>query len=72
MRHSRVTLSPAGTRAAGLLLGHAADRVLGDPRRFHPVAGFGTVAGALERRLHADSRARGAAYTTLLVGGVAA
>ncbi|MFE5210437.1 cobalamin biosynthesis protein [Streptomyces sp. NPDC056600] len=72
MRHSRVSTSRGSTRAAGLLLGHAADRLLGDPRRFHPVAGFGTVAGALERRLHADSRARGAAYTALLVGGVAA
>ncbi|MEU9579313.1 cobalamin biosynthesis protein [Streptomyces chilikensis] len=60
------------TRAAGLLLGHAADRLLGDPRRFHPVAGFGTVAASLERRLHADSRARGAVHTLLLVGGAAA
>ncbi|WP_151774090.1 cobalamin biosynthesis protein [Streptomyces abyssomicinicus] len=60
------------TRAAGLLLGHAADRLLGDPRRYHPVAGFGTVAATLERRLHADSRARGVAHTLLLVGGTAA
>lgn len=72
MRHARVNPSRAVTRAAGLLLGHAADRLLGDPRRLHPVAGFGTVAGALERRLHADSRARGAAYTAVLVGGAAA
>ncbi|MGW0928967.1 cobalamin biosynthesis protein [Streptomyces sp. NPDC002644] len=67
MRPSRLN-----TRAAGLLLGHLADRLLGDPRRLHPVAGFGTVAAALEERLHADSRARGTAYTALLVGGAAA
>ncbi|MEU6160694.1 cobalamin biosynthesis protein [Streptomyces sp. NPDC047130] len=67
MRPSRLN-----TRAAGLLLGHLADRLLGDPRRLHPVAGFGTVAAALEERTHADSRARGAAYTALLVGGAAA
>nr|WP_184292543.1 cobalamin biosynthesis protein [Nocardiopsis algeriensis] len=58
-------------RAAGLLLGYAADRLLGDPRRFHPVAGFGTVAAALEKRLYADSRPRGTAHTVLLVGAAA-
>lgn len=59
-------------RAAGLLLGYAADRVLGDPQRFHPVAGFGRTALALEQRIHADSRGRGVAYTALLVGTTAA
>ena len=60
------------SRAAGLLLGCAADRLLGDPRRFHPVAGFGTTAAAVERLLYADSRARGVAHTALLVGGTVA
>ncbi len=55
-------------RAVGLLLGFAADRVLGDPRRFHPVAGLGTAAAALEGRLYADSRTRGVIYTATLVG----
>ncbi len=55
-------------RGLGLVLGFAADRAFGDPRRFHPVAGFGQVAGRLERRLYADSRARGSAYTLVLVG----
>lgn len=55
-------------RAVGLLLGFAADRVLGDPQRLHPVAGFGNAAAALERRLYADSRPRGAAHTVALVG----
>jgi adenosylcobinamide-phosphate synthase len=56
------------SRALGLLLGFLADRAFGDPRRFHPGAGFGQVAGALERRVYADSRARGSAYTLVLVG----
>lgn len=56
-------------RALGLLLGFAADRLLGDPQRLHPVAGFGTVAAAVERRLYADSRARGVVHTAALVGG---
>ncbi|WP_433798227.1 cobalamin biosynthesis protein [Actinomycetospora sp. CA-084318] len=57
-------------RALGLLLGVAADAVLGDPRRGHPVALFGSVAGRLERAWWADSRPRGAAYCAVLVGGV--
>ena len=67
MRRARMR----GARAAGLLLGHAADRLLGDPRRFHPVAGFGSAASSLERRLYADSRARGTVHTVLLVGAAA-
>jgi adenosylcobinamide-phosphate synthase len=55
--------------AAGLLAGFAADRLLGDPRQFHPVAGFGRVAGALESRAWSPSRARGATYAAALVGG---
>lgn len=59
-------------RAWGLLVGFVADRLLGDPRRFHPVAGFGTVAAAVERRVYADSRTRGAAHTAALVGSAIA
>ncbi|WP_071812557.1 cobalamin biosynthesis protein [Lentzea guizhouensis] len=59
-------------RALGLLLGVAADAVFGDPRRFHPVAAFGTAASAVEKRLHDDSKAAGVAYTTVLVGSVVA
>lgn len=58
--------------AVGLLVGYAADSLLGDPRRLHPVAGFGTVAARLERATYADSRVRGAGYTLLLVGGATA
>jgi len=56
------------SRALGILLGFAADRVFGDPRRFHPVAGFGQVASRLESRWYDDSRATGTAYATVLVG----
>ena len=56
-------------RALGLLLGYAADRVWGDPRRWHPVAGFARCALAVEQRLYRDSRARGVAQVVLLVAG---
>jgi adenosylcobinamide-phosphate synthase len=56
-------------RAFGLLLGDAADRAWGDPLRGHPVAGFGSCALALERRLYRDSRASGVAHVLVLAGG---
>ncbi len=59
-------------RAAGLLLGYAADRLLGDPRRLHPVAGFGQLAAALERRTWRDDRAAGVVHVAVLVGGAVA
>lgn len=55
-------------RATGLALGVLADAVLADPRRGHPVAGFGRLAGAAERVLWRDSRAAGVGYTALCVG----
>lgn len=54
--------------AAGLALGAAADLLLADPRRWHPVAGFGWAAAALERRTWRDSRAAGVAHAGLLTG----
>lgn len=60
-----------GARAAGLCAGFALDLALADPRRGHPVAGFGALARGLERRTYADSRAAGTAYTVALVGGAA-
>jgi adenosylcobinamide-phosphate synthase len=48
--------------AGGLVLGTVLDALRPDPRRAHPVAGFGACAGALERRMWADDRARGALY----------
>ena len=54
--------------AAGLAVGYALDAALGDPRRLHPVAGYGRAAGALEERLYRPHRAAGTAYTALAVG----
>jgi adenosylcobinamide-phosphate synthase len=65
-----MTLSRASASALGLGLGYLADGLLGDPRRGHPVAGFGTMAAALERRCYADDRRAGVAYVLTLVGGV--
>lgn len=45
----------------------ALDAWFGEPRRFHPLVGFGRLAQALERRLHADSRARGCLAVALLL-----
>ena len=57
--------------AAGLGLGYAADALFGDPRRGHPVAGFGTVADRLEPASYADSRLAGVVHVGLLVGSAA-
>lgn len=59
-------------RAAGLALGYLADIALGDPRRGHPVAWFGTAAARLERLTYADRRAAGVAHTGALVGALLA
>ncbi len=56
-------------RAVGLLLGVAADAVLKDPARLHPVAGFGRLASSAERGIYADNRRAGLAYSGVLVGG---
>jgi adenosylcobinamide-phosphate synthase len=60
------------SRVIGIILGFAADRLIGDPRRFHPVAGFGRTAARAEEHLYADTRTAGAAYTAILVGGTTA
>ncbi|MFI6367567.1 cobalamin biosynthesis protein [Nocardia sp. NPDC050630] len=60
------------SRAAGLMLGFALDRVFGDPRRWHPVAGFGTAAVALERLTYTDRRSAGVVHELVLVGATTA
>ena len=66
------TSAPAAILAAGLLAGYAADAILADPRRGHPVALFGQAARKFEQSCYADSRGRGALYTAACVGGCAA
>ncbi|MEU0088007.1 cobalamin biosynthesis protein [Streptomyces sp. NPDC006274] len=65
MRADRIFVYGA---AAGLV----GDRLLGDPRRGHPVAVFGRAAGAVERALWRDHRGRGALHTALCAGGAVA
>ncbi|MGW0856766.1 cobalamin biosynthesis protein [Streptomyces sp. NPDC002690] len=55
--------------AYGATAGLIADRLLGDPRRGHPVAGFGLAAAAVEKRLWRDHRGRGALHTLVCAGG---
>ena len=62
---------PGSARAAGLLAGGLLDAVLGDPRRGHPVAIFGTAASRAETLLWSDSRGRGAAMVAACVAPVA-
>lgn len=57
--------------AMALLCGYAADLALGDPGRWHPVAGFGRAALALERVLYAPTRMRGALFAAVLVAAPA-
>ena len=62
----------AGGRPVGILIGALADAFLADPRRGHPVAGFGRCATALESITYRDSRTAGAAHTAALVALVTA
>jgi adenosylcobinamide-phosphate synthase len=56
----------------GLLLGAALDSLIADPRRLHPVAGFGRAVSAVESRTWADTRGRGVVFALGCVGGAAA
>lgn len=55
----------------GIAVGFVADALLGDPRRGHPVAGFGTAAARLEKLTYADNRRAGVLHTGLLLGALA-
>ena len=59
-------------RATGIAVGYLVDVLLGDPRRGHPVAMFGSAAARLERRTYADDRRAGALHTATLLAGLAA
>ncbi|MUM15993.1 cobalamin biosynthesis protein [Mycobacterium sp. CBMA271] len=65
-------MSRRGSRAAGVALGYVLDRRFGDPRRFHPVAGFGQVAAALETYTYRDTRVAGTAHSAALITAVTA
>ncbi len=54
-----------------LLAGYAVDAAVGDPARWHPVAGLGHTALALERAAYAPTRLRGAAVVAVLVAAPA-
>jgi len=56
--------------AMGLALGFVLDRLLGDPACYHPVAGFGRYARAVESRMYRDDRAAGALYVGAVVAPV--
>lgn len=57
--------------AGAIAAAWVADRLVGDPARFHPVAGFGRTAMRLEQRVWRPTRVAGAAHTASLVGAVA-
>ena len=53
---------------AAIVCGWLADRLLGDPARLHPVAGFGALAARLERLLCRPTRTAGGLYAGTLAG----
>ncbi|MCW2809788.1 MAG: cobD, partial [Friedmanniella sp.] len=66
-RSSPSTVATRLAPAAGLILGFVIDRLVGDPRRGHPVAGFGRLALALEARTYADRRSAGVLHLAVLL-----
>jgi adenosylcobinamide-phosphate synthase len=66
MRTAGWLASPGAQRAAGIGLGLAADSVLADPARWHPVAGVGQLASHLEEALYQPRRTRGGLHLALV------
>jgi adenosylcobinamide-phosphate synthase len=58
--------------AVAIGLGAVLDAIVGDPARYHPVAGFGRFAAMLERGMWRPQRRHGVVYVGLLVGTTAA
>jgi adenosylcobinamide-phosphate synthase len=56
------------TRLVGVLIGYLVDLLVGDPKRGHPVAGFGAAAAVVERFTYRQSRAAGVAHVGVLIG----
>ena len=63
------TPSDRRARAAGIALGMLLDAAAGDPRRWHPVAGYGRLMGWFERGIYRPSRVRGAGFTAAALAG---
>ncbi|MEU1226013.1 cobalamin biosynthesis protein [Streptomyces sp. NPDC005828] len=61
-----------GVFAYGAALGLAVDRLVGDPRRGHPVAAFGRAAGRVEQALWRDHRGWGALHIAVCAGATVA
>lgn len=57
---------------ATVLLAIAADEAFGDPRRGHPVAGYGRAVGRWERAVYRPRRGAGVVFTVGAVGPVTA
>lgn len=71
--HAGSLTSPLVNRGLGLAGAVLLDQLLPDPpNEAHPVAWFGRWAGWLETRLWADSKPRGALFTTVALAPVAA
>ncbi len=60
-------MRPGERDAIALVIGFALDRLLGDPSHGHPVAGFGALATALERRTWRPDRRAGIMHVALLL-----
>jgi adenosylcobinamide-phosphate synthase len=60
-------MRPGKRDALALAIGFALDRALGDPSHGHPVAGFGALATALERRAWRPDRRAGIIHVALLL-----
>lgn len=63
-----MTLPSNTFSAVGIGLGYLADALVGDPPRWHPVAGFGRLAAAVEKHSYADRRSAGLLHVAVLTG----
>lgn len=59
------------SRPIGLTLGYVIDAQFADPKNYHPVAGFGTIARHLEKRIWANNKFSGMQFSAALVSGSA-
>lgn len=67
-RPAKAATACLGMSWAGMVAGYALDLAFGDPGRLHPVAGYGRLAGGLEKAVYAPGRLRGTAFAVTAVG----